>query len=61
MNLKEIEKQMYYRKIALIYYTKFMQRLSVKDYIKNYTHLKVKTFDLKLFNKHLEAIQRGIY
>lgn len=61
MNLKEIEKQMYYRKIALIYYTKFMQHLSVKQYITKYTHLKVKSFDLKLFNKHLEAIKGGIY
>lgn len=61
MDLKNIEKQLYYKKIALVYYTKFMQRLSVKEYIKNHTHLKAKTFELKLFNKHLEAIQRGIY
>ena len=61
MDLKNIEKQLYYKKIALIYYTNFMQRLSVKQYITKYTHLKLKYFDLKLFNKHFEAIQKGIY
>lgn len=61
MELTNIEKQIYYKKIALIYYMKFMKNLSIKEFIKKHTHLNIKTFELKLFNKHFQAIQRGIY
>lgn len=58
MNLKNIEKNLYYNKIAKDYILNYQEKCVI-EYIKTQTHLT--SFDLNLFNKHLKAIKKGYY